>query len=314
MGTIAQEITRIEGGKSGVRTSVNAILQAQGSPQIPANATIDQYEPYIQTIQQGGSGVTIPNFDNSNMLFDHGRLLSIENELYEKFTGYDANATFSYCNVTGTMASKWMKKAIINGINATGNNRVINLSSFCQYANFDTNDRDITVDLSNVTTSSQNINYIVVNMMFNGISGNDDKNTAGDIFLNLLPNDKTIEPPPFRPVMYELNFEGTLRIHAKTTLETSLTFCFFNSGYYTNFSQIGLLHLIPGGSTLSLSLSNLDSTNFLSTFVSDTIAAYTAEEMTNKSITFVLPLAVYNNITQAQHDAAATKNITFSGA
>lgn len=54
MSTIAGEITRLQGAKSDIRTSTNTKLQAQGSSLIPADATLDEYSPYIDAIQQGG--------------------------------------------------------------------------------------------------------------------------------------------------------------------------------------------------------------------------------------------------------------------
>lgn len=54
MGTITQEIDRINGGKNSIIESTNIKLEAQGSQPIPANTKIDEISPYIDAIQQGG--------------------------------------------------------------------------------------------------------------------------------------------------------------------------------------------------------------------------------------------------------------------
>lgn len=86
MGTIAQEITRIQGAKSDLKTSI-----INKGVQVPSNALIDDYASYVDQIQQGGGGgnpfdncnfsYLIMNIASSNTLFN-GRFLDNLDDIY----------------------------------------------------------------------------------------------------------------------------------------------------------------------------------------------------------------------------------------
>ena len=61
MGTIAQEITRIQGAKADLKTSI----EAKGVT-VPAAALIDDYSTYVDAIQTGGSPVLVSLTANDN--------------------------------------------------------------------------------------------------------------------------------------------------------------------------------------------------------------------------------------------------------
>lgn len=74
MGTITQEIDRINGGKNSIIESTNVKLEAQGSQPIPANTKIDEISPYIDAIQQGGGqeNLFMQSTDLSYMFYNKG--------------------------------------------------------------------------------------------------------------------------------------------------------------------------------------------------------------------------------------------------
>lgn len=74
MGTITQEIDRINGGKNSIIESTNVKLEAQGSQLIPANTKIDEISPYIDAIQQGGGqeSLFMQSTDLSYMFYSKG--------------------------------------------------------------------------------------------------------------------------------------------------------------------------------------------------------------------------------------------------
>lgn len=112
MGTIAQEITRINTAKANIKTSI----ESKGV-QVPSDALISTYSGYIDQIQTGGGGVTIPAFNNAQNLFFWGRLVEIEPELFNAYDGNNINQLCNYISdsskkLSNATLNKWIKKTI----------------------------------------------------------------------------------------------------------------------------------------------------------------------------------------------------------
>lgn len=105
MGTIAQEITRIQGAKSDLKTSI-----INKGVQVPSNALIDDYASYVDQIQQGGGGNIFDEVD-FNYLFYKKRFLSKLDDVYNSSRGNMTIWQFQYlCNQCGTLSSEEMQK------------------------------------------------------------------------------------------------------------------------------------------------------------------------------------------------------------
>lgn len=113
MGTIAQELTRIQTAKTDIKTSI----EAKGV-QVPSNALISTYDTYIDQIQTGG-GSNISDFDNARYLFYYGRFVDSEADFLAHFVGNDCSLLANYITdstkkMDNATLNKWVKKAIDN--------------------------------------------------------------------------------------------------------------------------------------------------------------------------------------------------------
>ena len=176
MGTIAQEITRINTAKTNIKTSI----EAKGV-QVPSDALISTYSGYIDQIQTGGGGVNLEEYTDARYLFYKGRFYSNESELFSKFVGNacnllctdvtDANKKFSLATL-----NKWVKQTLDN-VKASQNyttayiNGMINGSTVYagdtltfDYSNYST-DKDINIILTAFVTTGppNNLNKLVLN-------------------------------------------------------------------------------------------------------------------------------------------------------
>lgn len=176
MGTIAQELTRINTAKTNIKTSI----EAKGV-QVPSNALISTYSDYIDQIQTGGGGTNLEEYTDARYLFYNGRFYSNESELFSKFVGNacnllctnitDPNKKFSLATL-----NKWVKQTLDN-VKASTNyttayiNGMINASTVYagdtltfDYSDYST-DKDIDVILTGfVTTGSpNNVSKLVLN-------------------------------------------------------------------------------------------------------------------------------------------------------
>lgn len=113
MGTIAQELTRIQTAKTNIKTSI----EAKGV-QVPSNALISSYDGYIDQIQTGG-GSNISDFDNARYLFYYGRFVDSEADFLAHFVGNDCSLLANYITdstkkMDNATLNKWVKKAMDN--------------------------------------------------------------------------------------------------------------------------------------------------------------------------------------------------------
>lgn len=103
--SIASELTRIQGAKSDLRTSI-----INKGVQVPQNALIDSYSGYVDQIQQGGGGNIFDEVD-FNYLFYKKRFLSKLDDVYNSSRGNMTLWQFQYlCNQCGTLSSEEMQK------------------------------------------------------------------------------------------------------------------------------------------------------------------------------------------------------------
>lgn len=182
MGTIAQEITRINTAKSNIKTSI----EAKGV-QVPSDALISTYSGYIDQIQTGGGGTNLEEFTDARYLFYKGRFYSNESDLFSKFVGNACNLLCT--DITDTTKkfslatlNKWITKTFDNIKATTGYtiayiNGMINGSTVYagdtltfDYSNYST-DKDIDVILTGFVTTAQpnNVNKLVFNFDNSGV-------------------------------------------------------------------------------------------------------------------------------------------------
>lgn len=173
MGTIAQELTRINTAK----TDIKASIESKGV-QVPSDALISTYSGYIDQIQQGGPapvlttltansngtytpgagvdgydevivdvGLNASNFTDATDLFYGGRLLDVSDKILPSFTGTILYETFGMTSngPTQEVANAWCKKAVEN---ATADD-LVNLQRLMAY-NTTYKEGSFKIDLSDV--------------------------------------------------------------------------------------------------------------------------------------------------------------------
>lgn len=112
MGTIAQEITRLQTAKSDLKTSI----EAKGV-QVPSGALISTYSGYVDQIT--GGGTTITPFEFAQYLFYYGRMWEMRNDLLNAFTGTYISGLATYISdptrcLTQAEIKAWINKALSN--------------------------------------------------------------------------------------------------------------------------------------------------------------------------------------------------------
>ena len=144
MGTIAQEITRIQGAKSDLKTSIE-----NKGVQVPSNALIDDYADYVDQIT-GGGGIT--EINDLKYMFCGGARLDIYSDI------------MNIANRNITDFTSFLQEAAIDLDN-------VDLSVFPE-----------TLNLTNFLCNAPN-SYGILNIKNKKIIGNDillGKNTSGD--------------------------------------------------------------------------------------------------------------------------------------
>lgn len=169
MGTVSQELTRIQGGKSSIRTSTNAKLQSQGI-EIPENATIDEYSAYIDQIQTGGGAENdfLKSTDISHVFQEKRNNVKAiagikrfsQNSITNLNYTFDHFEDYGYDSEAGEnidAANDYIQTMIRNNPNASKDHI---LGSYC---NIDSNQPPKTIDLTGVVLGG-NCNYAFYNI------------------------------------------------------------------------------------------------------------------------------------------------------
>lgn len=325
MGTIAQELTRIQTAKTDIKNSI----EAKGV-QVPSNALISTYDTYIDQIQTGttpvlttltandngtytpGVGVDgydevivnvqlpINDFSDATDLFYGGRLYEIEDKLLEHYTGTFLYETFSASSTgpTQEVLKKWMIKGIKNAELDT--NKFVSFQLIMSY-NTTFTDQDLTLDFSNVALNNSNVNFSLQSFCTGGtqrcirdLNINLDNSNAGPYKLIALS-----------PYLGQSRFRK-LSIQMWTNGATSLTPAAvgYNNGFnlvvYKNVNTTTATHIMTssyGSSDLPISV------------VEDSIPYYSNNI---GAVVWHLPSATYDQLTQTMIDEAAQYNLTFT--
>lgn len=113
--SIASELTRIQGAKSDLRTSI-----INKGVQVPQSALIDSYSGYVDQIQQGSSGNLFDGADLKYLLYK-GRFLDNLDDIYNSSRGNLTSWSLNYFGngISGVSESNAQK--ILNIISKFGN-------------------------------------------------------------------------------------------------------------------------------------------------------------------------------------------------
>ena len=318
MGTIAQELTRIQTAKSDIKTSI----EAKGV-QVPSNALISDYNTYINQITGGGSvlvplsvttngiytpsagvdgysqvnvnvGLQMANFNEATDLFYSGRFFDIEDLLLQHFTGSYLYEAFGMSTTGPTQAvlNKWMKKAVQNaGVN--------DLASFQLLMSYNTThaNTDLIVDLSDVVLTHDV--YFSVLDFCSGSSA-----ACQNLYINMdNSTNSTGKLVAFSPSIGVSRF-NTAYIRMWTD---GANFVPGRTGYNQKFGLLVYKNISTRTTTINCSGYSTDAVSLQC--VSDSIPYYSDNI---GSVIWRLPSATYNNLTQAMIDQAAQYNLTFT--
>lgn len=301
MGTIAQEISRLQTAKANLKTSIE-----NKGVTVPSNTLISGYPALVDQITGGGGGgVTIPNFSDATYLFYSDRFTGIENDLLQKFTGWDGYQLYSgYGTAKASLISSFFVKAF-NNLVAANTNGDVNFQYVTQTATqIDSNDNDLTIDLSsyNLTTNrtrTLSLNYI------RAASGS----YYNDVTLNFMLSNSQYQPViASSNGLSDVRLTGNLKIYAYFNVSSMYLF-----NYTQNSGSLYEFHLVPVQNSAIIVLTNQTRAAYLNeNTLIRSIALYDADEMTGKDLTIRLPSTLYNSLQQSTIDAATAVNITFS--
>ena len=318
MGTIAQELTRIQNAKSDIKTSI----EAKGV-QVPSNALISDYNTYINQITGGGSvlvplsvttnGAYMPsagvdgysqvnvnvalqmaNFSDGTDLFYSGRLFDIEDQLLQHFSGSYLYEAFGMSTTGPTQAvlNKWMKKAVQNaGVN--------DLASFQLLMSYNTThaNTDLVVDLSDVVLSHE-VRFTLLDFC-SGTSA-----TCQNLYINMDNSaNSSGKLVALSPSIGASRF-GTGYIRMWTD---AADFIPGRSGYGQKFGLLVYKNINTRPTTINCS--GYDTSAVPLQCVSDSIPYYSDNI---GPVVWRLPSATYNNLTQSMIDQAVQYNLTFT--
>lgn len=340
MGTIAQEITRLQTAKADIKTAI----EAKGVT-VPSSALISDYDTYVSQITGGGSqpvlttltatengtytpGVgtdgysqvvvnvqQIHDFDNAYNLFYAGRFLENSSDFLSKFNGVNINYIMSNCPVTKeakmSVLSDWCFKALQNSGNKTSMSKAnVLFSSALFNAYINQNDKDFILDGTNLTNNtsatSHYENKINVDDMFNSSSAYD---YPGNITINLLAS-------AYANKFYFTNGFGRIRCTGNLKI-----YSFFYSGTTYNLTgsyniaEGGNLYefcLIPTGTSGTINLSYLVDTMSEDTILRSLDLYEGSSWWTGKKLTIKLPSLLFSNLQQSTITAASNLGITLT--
>ena len=319
MGTIAQELTRIQTAKSDIKTSI----EAKGV-QVPSNALISDYNTYINQITGGGSvlvplsvttngtytpsagvdgysqvsvnvGLQMANFTDATDLFYSGRFFDIEDQLLQHFTGAYLYEAFGMSSTgpTQPVLNKWMKKAVQNA----GENDLASFQLLMSYNTTHAN-TDLVVDLSDVVLS-HDVNFSVLDFCSGSTAA------CQDLYINMdNATNSTYKLIGRTPTL------GTSRFNkAYVRMWTdAANFVPGRVGYNQKFGLMVYKNVNTVDETVIFS-SNFDATEVSLQCVQDSIPYYSDNI---GDVVWYLPAATYNSLTQAMIDQAAQYHLTFT--
>ena len=318
MGTIAQELTRIQTAKSDIKTSI----EAKGV-QVPSNALISDYNTYINQITGGGS-VLVPlsvttngtytpsagvdgysqvnvnvalqmaNFTDGTDLFYSGRLFDIEDQLLQHFSGSYLYEAFGNSSTGPTQAvlNKWMRKAVQNaGVNG--------LASFQLLMSYNTThaNTDLVVDLSDIVLTHEVRFYLL-----DFCSGTSE--ACQNLYINMDNSaNSTSKLVAMSPSIGVSRFK-TAYIRMWTD---AANFIPGRTGYNQKFGLLVYKNINTRPTTVNCS--GYDETAVPLQCVSDSIPYYSDNI---GPVIWRLPLVTYNNLTETMIEQAAQYNLTFT--
>lgn len=170
MGTIAQEITRIQNAKSAIRESIIG-----KGVTVPSDALISTYSDYVDAIPTGGGGNV---FDDSNMLYlcYQGRFLNNLDDIYNSTRSNlshwslsnFANGSASILELTSTQAQKIIN--IVQKFIECGDKKT-NINNFMQFIRITDDDNPVVFR----PTISDRFSYFNMSSAFDSVEGKSGK-------------------------------------------------------------------------------------------------------------------------------------------
>ena len=319
MGTIAQEITRIQGAKSDLKTSI-----INKGVQVPSNALIDDYASYVDQIQQGGGsgnpfdGVYLEyllSTSNQNTS-GAGRFLDNLDLLYNADFSNVTNQTFNYYAYGVKTTSENVQKIFNIFTKALRNASTIYSTTFSSvFYNFSTTDSDRIITFKPYYNSSNS--NLTFNRFFSYLGS---KNTSGvkmkvdidfdDINVNSLAfqaNDDfnfygdRAEIRIFNLPMNKLHGRTAINFGGSTSSDAIKEFTFkgdLTAYSSTNYPQ-NLYFKTATGMTLD---------KFINMFNS------LGSNLTGYTVTVTIPTSIYNQLTEAQKAIVTDKGYVLASA
>lgn len=322
MGTIAQELTRIQTAKTDIKTSI----EAKGV-QVPSNALISTYDTYIDQIQTGTTpvlttlnvntngtytptagvdgydevNVNVPsiqpnNFTDATDLFYSGRLLDIADKLLPSFTGTMLYEAFGMTSSGPTIqtAHDWCKKAAENA----GPNDLFSMQLMMSYNTTYANDK-FTLDLSDVVLTNNNVLFSIASFCTGA------GRTIKELELNF--DNSAVSPHKLIGLSVYLGNSQFRKLSIR---------CWVNGGnitpaavgYNSGFTLLVYKNNNPDATTTIFTNSYGTSDVPLQT-VTDSIPYYQGNL---GPVVWRLPSGTYSQLTQTMIDEAAQYNLTFT--
>lgn len=320
MGTIAQELTRIQTAKSNIKTSI----ESKGV-QVPSNALISTYHGYIDQIQTGTTPVlntlnatangtytpptgvdgynqvnvnvalNIGDFDDATDLFYGGRLFTIENDLLQHFTGSYLYEAFGMSSAGPTQAvmNKWATKAVQNA----GPNDLASFQLMMSYNTTHQNE-DLTLDLSNVVLNN---NVVLVNLN-NFCQGS--QLACQKLIINL----DNASVSPYKIVALSANVGQSRFTRGSFRMWTNASnFSPSQTGYSQGYDI--LVYKNVGTNPTTIQTASWSASGVPLQCVADSIPYYSDNI---GPVVWRLPTDTYNALTQTMIDQAGQYNLTFT--
>lgn len=316
MGTIAQEITRIQTAKSDIKTAI----ESKGVT-VPSNALISDYDDYVNAIQQGSGGsFSTANFNSANYLFMGGRLQDVYDKLLPYFTGNTLNSLMYGAGVgTGSILAKasvgcaFVQKGLQNISNQTGySTKNLYLTNVFNPCSFDDSDKDININNSNMTsagTASVKPIYISIDGML-GSPSISNYVYAGNVTIDFLQSTDS-EHYIIHNNFGRVRCTGNIKLYYHFDQRTHEPFGSYNILNGGTLYEFCLIPPSTTGSTLNLSY-------LVDTMSEDTLTRSFALYSTspywtaNHTMTIKLPSLLYSNLQQTTIDTATSLGITLT--
>lgn len=291
--SIASELTRIQGAKSDLKTSIENKGVA-----VPLNALIDDYAGYVDQIQQGSSGNPFDNVDFQYLCYN-GRFKKYADMIKNADKSQIASWSFAQFAYNGTYTSKQAKELfeiVSENVSCGSNNRYYFYQAF-QSIKITDNQNDIIFNpISNISKAADFGSFIVGVNEYATVS-NIPKITLD--FSQFNPSSITISLP--------YNYANKINIeiigYPVNVLNGAISYISFNAS--TGISKF----TVRGAAKYNIDIRSLTGLG-----VSGILDFFNSIDVTTSSKTITIPSTIYNQLTEDQKAIITDKGYVLASA